>query len=68
MIEQTKGNKEEMMKIVSSLSGNKQIHKMMMENNNNNSKNKNSSLEPRGIMVDSLKKNNKMKNQVMYKK
>ncbi len=63
MIEQTEGNKEEMMKIVNSISGNKEMLKMVMENNN-----KNSTLEPRGIMSDSLNKSKLMKNQIMHKK
>jgi hypothetical protein len=51
MIEETSGNKEEMMKLVNSMLNNAEMNKMMLATNSGRAGN--ISLEPRGTMNDS---------------
>lgn len=56
MIEETKGNKEEMMKLVGSITGNAEMRKMIMETRSRNAHSESEySLQPRGMDGDSVK-------------
>jgi len=54
MIEKTKSNKEEMMKLVNSFIGNAEMKRMIMDTRFQSTNNE-YSLQPRGIMDDSVK-------------
>ena len=54
MIEKTKDNKEEMTKLVNSITGNAELKRMIMETRSQNATNE-YSLQPRGITGDSVK-------------
>jgi len=54
MIEKTKGNKKEMMKLVNSFIGNAEMKRMIMDTRFQSTNNE-YSLQPRGIMDDSVK-------------
>ena len=55
MVNKTSGNKEEMMKLVNSVFSNPEMNKMIFTINNAKTKDKYITLEPRGIMNDSVK-------------
>lgn len=55
MIDKTKGNEEEMMKLVNSIMDNPEMHKIMMAMHTGETENRNISWEPRGTMNDSVK-------------
>ena len=55
MIDETKGNKEEMTKLVNSMMDNPDMHEIMLAMRPVNTENRNITLEPRVMMNDSLK-------------
>ena len=55
MIEKTSGNQEEMMKLVNSMLSNPEMHEMILATNTGRAENEIISLEPRGMMSDSIK-------------
>jgi hypothetical protein len=61
MLEETKGNEEEMMKLVNSMYSNPEMHKMILAKNSERSEEDKLSLEPRGMEKDDGVKVNTMK-------
>jgi len=56
MIEKTTDNKEEMMKLVSSINSNAEMRKMIMETRSQNANSESEySLQPRGMMGDTVR-------------
>ena len=55
MIEKTSGNNVEMMKLVNSILSNPEMHEMILATNTGRAENEIISLEPRGMMSDSIK-------------
>ena len=55
MITKTRGNKEEMMKLVNSMLNNPEMNKMILANNPGKADNNNISVEPRGVKNESIK-------------
>jgi hypothetical protein len=56
MIEKTKGNEEEMMKLVNPMLSNAEMHKMIFATRTGRAENENISIEPRGVMSGSGEK------------
>ena len=54
MIEETKGNKEEMIKLVNSALSDPEMRQMITSANNGSARNNNISFEPRGMEIDSV--------------
>jgi len=55
MIAKTSGNEEEMMKLISPMLSNPELHKMILATNTGRAENEIISLQPRGLMSDSIK-------------
>ncbi len=55
MIAKTEGNEEEMIKLINPMLTNPGMHKMIFEINSAKTQNGNISMEPRGMMNDSIK-------------
>lgn len=55
MIENTKGNKVEMTKLIDALMNNPEVHSLMMTMRSEKSENENISMKPRVMMNDSVK-------------